>query len=167
MARDTASKKNYKYIIITIIIIVLLLIAYIIYIQSTTSLLDNNNNTNIDNKETYYDCTFTKTYRVVELLNNYVAEVPEESFIVLDSYQTHSAFTHRISIKEKEKLKENNYYEFTYHLKGIGVINDMEDVRNNISSSNLIKSDNSLKVLVEIKETNKEGLEQIQENICR
>ena len=43
----------------------------------------------------------------------------------------------------------------------------MEDVRDRISFLNSIKSDTSLKVLVEVKKTDKIGLEQVQEPICR
>lgn len=170
--------KYYKYIVIFLSILVLLLGGYIIYMKSTISLLDNdinNNNSSIDsgnnnidsnNKVLDYDCSFTRTYRVVDLLDGYIAEVPEESYIVLDAFQTHSAFTHKISSEAKKNLEVNKYYEFTYYLKGRGIINDIEDVRNSISALNSIKSDNSLKVLLEVKETNKEGLEQVQENIC-
>lgn len=43
---------------------------------------DNTTNT----KEVYYDCSFTKTYRVVDLLDGYIAEVPEMSYVVVDQY---------------------------------------------------------------------------------
>ena len=66
----------------------------------------------------------------------------------------------------KKKLEVNKYYEFTYILKGIGIVNDIEDVRNHISAFNSMKSDNSLKVLLEIKETDRVGLGQLQEKVC-
>ena len=74
--------------------------------------------------------------------------------------------THRISSELKKKLEVNKYYEFTYILKGIGIVNDIEDVRNHISAFNSMKSDNSLKVLLEIKETDRVGLGQLQEKVC-
>lgn len=164
--------KYYKYIVCFLSVFVLLLGGYIIYMRSTTTLLDKENNIdNIDNtdsnKELYYDCSFTKTYRVVNLLENYVAEVPEESYIVLDAYQDHNCFTHKIDPEIKKNLEVNKFYEFTYTLHGIGIVNDMEDVRDKISFLNSIKSDNSLKVLLEVKKTDKIGLEQVQESICR
>lgn len=128
--------------------------------------ISNSSDNEEEKKEKYYDCSFTRTYRVVDLLDSYVAEVPEESYVVLDAFQDHGAFTHRISSELKKKLEINKYYEFTYTLKGIGIVNDIEDVRNHISASNSIKSDNSLKVLLEIKETDKEGLGQLQEKVC-
>ena len=123
---------------------------------------DNTTNT----KEVYYDCSFTKTYRVVDLLDGYIAEVPEMSYVVVDQYLTHSAYSHIITSELKKKLEVNKYYEFTYTLKGIGIVNDIEDVRNHISAFNSMKSDNSLKVLLEIKETDRVGLGQLQEKVC-
>ena len=125
---------------------------------------DNTTNT----KEVYYDCSFTKTYRVVDLLDGYIAEVPEMSYVILDKFQMHGAYAHIISSEQKKKLEVNKYYEFTYYLKGTtkDKINDINDVLSHSSFNNQIKSDNSLSVLLEIKETNKLGMEQIQEDIC-
>lgn len=124
-------------------------------------------NDSID-KEVYYDCSFTQTYRVVDLLDGYVAEVPEMSYVILDKFQIHGAYAHIISSEQKKKLEVNKYYEFTYYLKGTtkDKINDINDVLSYSSFNNQIKSDNSLSVLLEIKETDKLGMEQIQENIC-
>lgn len=124
-------------------------------------------NDNID-KEVYYDCSFTQTYRVVDLLDGYVAEVPEMSYVILDKFQMHGAYAHKISSDQKKKLEVNKYYEFTYYLKGTtkDKINDINDVLKYSSFNNQIKSDNSLSVLLEIKETDKLGMEQIQEDIC-
>lgn len=125
------------------------------------------NNNNID-KEVYYDCSFTQTYRVVDLLDGYIAEVPEMSYVILDKFQMHGAYAHIISSEQKKKLEVNKYYEFTYYLKGTtkDKINDINDVLSHSSFNNQIKSDNSLRVLLEIKETDKLGMEQIQEDIC-
>lgn len=124
-------------------------------------------NNNID-KEVYYDCSFTQTYRVVDLLDGYIAEVPEMSYVILDKFQIHGAYAHIISSEQKKKLEVNKYYEFTYYLKGTtkDKINNINDVLSYSSFNNQIKSDNSLSVLLEIKETDKLGMEQIQENIC-
>ena len=67
---------------------------------------DNTTNT----KEVYYDCSFTKTYRVVDLLDGYIAEVPEMSYVVVDQYLTHSAYSHIITSELKKKLEVNKYY---------------------------------------------------------
>lgn len=126
-----------------------------------------NDNDSID-KEVYYDCSFTQTYRVVDLLDGYIAEVPEMSYVILDKFQIHGAYAHIISSEQKKKLEVNKYYEFTYYLKGTtkDKINDINDVLSYSSFNNQIKSDNSLSVLLEIKETDKLGMEQIQEDIC-
>lgn len=168
---------NRWFIVLTVIIIGLVGCNVYLVIQNKnvhTNKEDNdvsekpisNNDDKEENIEKYYDCSFTRTYRVVDLLDGYMSEVPEESYVVLDAFQDHGTFTHRISSELKKKLEVNKYYEFTYTLKGIGIVNDIEDVRNNISASNSIKSDNSLKVLLEIKETDKEGLGQLQEKVC-
>ena len=124
-------------------------------------------NNNID-KEVYYDCSFTQTYRVVDLLDGYIAEVPEMSYVILDKFQIHGAYAHIISSEQKKKLEVNKYYEFTYYLKGTtkDKLNDINDVLKYSTFNNQIKSDNSLSVLLEIKETDKLGMEQIQEDIC-
>ena len=120
-------------------------------------------------KEVYYDCSFTKTYRVVDLLDGYVAEVPEMSYVVVDQYLTHGAYAHIITSELKKTLEVNKYYEFTYTLKGAtkDKINDIDDVLSYFSYNNTIRSDNRLRVLLEIKETDKLGMGQIQEDICK
>ena len=126
---------------------------------------DNTTNT----KEVYYDCSFTKTYRVVELLDGYIAEVPEMSYVVVDQYLIHSAYSHIITSELKKKLEVNKYYEFTYTLNGTtnNKINNIDDVLSYFSFNNAIRSDNRLKVLLEVKETDKLGMEQTQEDICK
>ena len=125
-------------------------------------------NDSID-KEVYYDCSFTQTYRVVDLLDGYIAEVPEMSYVVVDQYLTHGAYSHIITSELKKKLEVNKYYEFTYTLKGTtnNKINNIDDVLSYFSFNNAIRSDNRLKVLLEVKETDKLGMEQIQEDICK
>ena len=115
---------------------------------------DNTTNT----KEVYYDCSFTKTYRVVDLLDGYIAEVPEMSYVVVDQYLTHSAYSHIITSELKKKLEVNKYYEFTYTLKGTTnkKINNIDDVLSYFSFNNAIRSDKRLKVLLEVKETDKQ-----------
>ena len=134
-------------------------------LKEEVKIKDNNN---ID-KEVYYDCSFTQTYRVVDLLDGYIAEVPEMSYVILDKFQIHGAYAHIISSEQKKKLEVNKYYEFTYSLKGTtkDKINDINDVLSYSTFNNQIKSDNSLSVLLEIKETDKLGMGQIQEEICK
>lgn len=163
-----------KRLLLISIVVILGLIGCNIYLhlENDKLLKENNNIKKVEpttNKETYYDCSFIKTYRVVDLLDNYIAEVPEMSYVVLDQFLVHGAYAHKISSEQKKNLEVNKYYEFTYSLKGItkDKINDIDDVLKYNSFNNLIKSDNSLSALVEIKETDKRGLEQIQEDICK
>lgn len=170
--------KYYKYIIIVLSILVLGMSGYIIYLYNRAESpnkdikVENNEDKDIvqnKNLGKEYDCSYTKTYRIVNLLEGYVAEVPELSYVVLDAYQSHGAFTHIIPTTTKKGLKENKYYEFTYTIKGTGIINDENDVRSYIGSTEINQNnieDSKLKVTLEIKETDKLGMEQVQENIC-
>ena len=120
--------------------------------------------TNVDEtKGKEYDCSFTKTYKVINLLDGYIAEVPEWSFVALDQFQNHGIFAAKIPSSLKMGLEESKYYEFTYTIKGNGIIKTMEDI-----NSHLVLDDSNaeLKVTINVKETDKQGLEQIQENIC-
>ena len=91
------------------------------------------------------------------------------SYVVVDQYLSHGAYSHIITSELKKKLEVNKYYEFTYILKGMtnDKINDIDDVLSYFSFNNAIRSDNRLSVLLEIKETDKLGMGQIQENICK
>ena len=91
------------------------------------------------------------------------------SYVVVDQYLTHGAYSHIITSELKKKLEVNKYYEFTYTLKGAtkDKINDIDDVLSYFSFNNAIRSDNRLRVLLEIKETDKLGMGQIQEDICK
>lgn len=116
----------------------------------------------------YYDCTFTQTYRIVDKLDGYIAEVPEKSYIIVDKFQSHGAYAHLILTDLKDNLEVNKYYEFIYQVKGTGIINDISDVTSHITDESLEKVPNGiLRVKLSIKETDKLGLDQIQENICK
>lgn len=165
-------KLNNRWITIFIVIIIGLIGCNIYLAMQNKNIHTNKDNNKISKKseeEKYYDCSFTRTYRVVDLLDGYIAEVPELSYVVLDAYQSHGAFTHIIPTTTKKGLKENKYYEFTYTIKGTGIINDENDVRSYIGSTEINQNnieDSKLKVTLEIKETDKLGMEQVQENIC-
>ncbi len=139
--------------------------------------LENKEDAKKEENDKYYDCTFTKTYRVVNLLDGYIAEVPELSYVILDAYLDHSALSHLIPSNLKTKLETNKYYEFTYQIKGRGNLKDMNDIYQEIAATELytqaddktkneLYKDKELFVYLTINETDKKGLEQIQENIC-
>lgn len=158
-------KKSNKVIIVILSIIIICLVWGLIYLNKYyKKQLDYIFYTNVDEtKGNEYDCSFTKTYRVVNLLEGYIAEVPEWSFVALDQFQNHGIFAAKIPSNLKTGLEENKYYEFTYTIKGNGIIKTMEDINTYLV---LDDSNAEFKITLDIKETDKQGLEQIQENIC-
>ena len=158
-------KKSNIIIISILSIVIICLIGGLIYLNEYyKKQLDFIFYTNVDEtKGREYDCSFTKTYRVVNLLDGYIAEVPEWSYVVLDQFQNHGVTAARISSTEKNNLQENKYYEFTYTIKGNGLIKTMEDI-----NSHLVLDDSNaeLKVTLSVKETAKKDLSQVQEEIC-
>lgn len=166
---------NDRRLLLVCIVVIIGLIGCNIYLDNQNHKLQNDNeNSNKESnttKELEYDCSFTRTYHIVNLLDNYIAEVPELSYLVLDSYQSHGAFTHIIPTRLKKEIREDKYYEFTYTIKGTGIINDISDVLSYISATELANQSNrenpKLQVSLEIKETDKQGMEQTQEPICK
>ena len=120
--------------------------------------LDNNTENDVDNKEKEYDCSFTRTYHVVDLLDGYIAEVPEWSYVIFDQFQNHNVIAHKIPSSLKENMQVGKYYEVTYTLKGKGIIKDMDEIINNKIVG--------IEVTLDVKETDKRGMEQILEDIC-
>lgn len=166
---------NDRRLLLVCIVVIIGLIGCNIYLDNQNHKLQNDNeNSNKESnttKELEYDCSFTRTYHIVNLLDNYIAEVPELSYLVLDSYQSHGAFTHIIPTRLKKEIREDKYYEFTYTIKGTGIINDISDVLSYISATELANQSNrenpKLQVSLEIRETDKQGMGQIQEPICK
>ena len=110
-----------------------------------------------------YDCSFTKTYLVKNLWTvDTKEEIPGMSYVMLGQFQSEDIITAIIPTKLRDKLQEGKYYEFTYTLKGNDrVIETMEDINNYFLSN-----DSEFKIDIDAKETDKIGLEQIQESIC-
>ena len=157
-------KKNL--IIIGILsVIILFLVGGLFYQKHYFDKIYNGNVwTSNDYIEDEYDCKFTKTYRIVNLLNGYISEVPEWSYVAVDQFQNMNVLALRVPTELKSNLKENTYYEFTYSIKGEGTINTMEDINNNLVFDD---SNAKLKVTLDIRKTDKIGLEQVQEGICK
>ena len=182
-----------KIFVIFLILILLGVFIYIVFLQKKLTIcmdnnsenVDCNNNENIDNDdenvsnvEKEYDCSFIQTYHVVDLLDGYIAEVPEISYVILDKYMAHNAISHIIPSNLKNKLEINKYYEFEYKIKGKGSINNMNDIYQQILSTELYNQasdekkqqmykDKKIFVYLTIRETDKKGAEQVQENICK
>lgn len=129
--------------------------------------LSSNINKKDNNQKQEYDCSFTETWRIVNTLDSYIAEISELSYIVVDKFQNNSAYSYHIPTDLKNSLEEGKYYEFTYHLKGKGIINDMEDVYSYmIKTATKNVNESEIKVTLIIKETDKVGLAQLNEPIC-
>lgn len=173
--------KYYKYIVIFLSILVLLLGGYIIYIKSTISLLNNdiNNNSSIDsgnnnidsnNKVLDYNCSFTKTFRFIQKVD-YETYVDGTTYIVGDIYQSYEPLLLIVDNDTAGKMERNKYYEFTYTLKGKMRETEIDEM-NKINA--LVKTTydkehgvGSNKAYLEVKETDKIGLSQTQESICK
>jgi hypothetical protein len=106
------------------------------------------NNDDNSNKE----CTFIRTLRVVDILD-YEGAVPEVAFILADTFQSFTPFVLKIDRENLDKLAKDKYYELTFN-GSIKIYNNSED----FSLSNF--------KILSINETDKEGLNQIQEP-CR
>ena len=120
-------KLNNRWITIFIVIIIGLIGCNIYLAIQNKNIHNNKDNNKISKKseeEKYYDCSFTKTYRVVDLLDGYIAEVPEESYIVVDASiiialfalgakSSSSALTTGININKKISI---NIFFITHHL---------------------------------------------------
>ena len=168
--------KYYKYIIISLGVLILALIGYIIYMRTTISPLDNNVDTdnniinNSSNKELNYDCTFTKTFRFIQKID-YETYVEGTSYILGDTYQSYQPVLLIIDNKALDKMDKNKYYEFTYTLKGKmreSEMNDLNDINMLVKTTyDREHSIGSNKAYLEVKDTNKIGLKQIQESICK
>ena len=173
--------KYYKYIVIFLSILVLLLGGYIIYMKSTISLLNNdiNNNSSIDsgnnnidsnNKVLDYDCSFTKTFRFIQKVD-YETYVDGTTYIVGDIYQSYKPLLLIVDNDTAGKMERNKYYEFIYTLKGKMRETEIDEM-NEINA--LVKTTydkehgvGSNKAYLEVKETDKIGLSQTQESICK
>ncbi len=165
--------KNIKNIVIVVLSITVVLLTFFIVKLKLYENIEQKNNTNnnaikFETEQKEYDCSFTKTWRVVDKMDGYVAEVPEKSYVILDKFQSHNAYAHPILTNLKEDLEVDKYYEFTYQVKGTGIINDISDITRYITDESLEEvPDGVLRVRLSIKETNKQGLDQIQEDICK
>ena len=160
-------KNIIRNILVFVIIILIIMLAYQRYQYKKVV------NSNLGENNTYipheYECTFTKTYRIVNLLSDYVASVPEWSYVVVNKFQDDNVIVLKIPTKLKEKLVEGKYYEFKYTIVGNGSVNTMDDINKYITLDEVILRvyTDDIKVYLTVSETTKEGLEQRQQNICQ
>ena len=128
-----------------------------------------NNDVGNDNADQItIDCSFTRTYKIIDLMDEYRAAAPERSFIIVDQFQFFVPVVHSIPTKLKENLKVGQYYEFTYHIKGkMDSSKELEmiDVVGMIVEEH--PDNDNLTATLQIKKTDKLGLDQTQEPICK
>ena len=147
---------------------------YCIKLNATIRELEKENKiteNNIENNNTEQitlDCSFTRTYEIIDLMNNYIAAGPDYSYVIIDQFQFFEPVVHGLPTKLKENLKVGEYYEFTYHIKGKMDSSkelDMDDINDMIVIEH--PGDDNLTATLKIKKTDKLGLGQIQEPICK
>ena len=147
---------------------------YCIKLNTTIRELEKENKiteNNIENNNTEQitlDCSFTRTYEIIDLMNNYIAAGPDYSYVIIDQFQFFEPVVHGLPTKLKENLKVGEYYEFTYHIKGKMDSSkelDMDDINDMIVIEH--PGDDNLTATLKIKKTDKLGLGQIQEPICK
>ena len=137
-------------------------------LESNNKITVNNTNNDEDVEKINLDCSFTQTYNIVNLMDGYIAEVPEYSYVIVDKFQMHDAIAHRLPSKLKENLKIRENYEFTYHIKGKMASSKVLDIYDVIGMIVEEHPDNdNLTATLQIKKTDKLGLGQIQEPICK
>ena len=163
-------KKSNIIIINFLSIVIICLVGWIIYINNYyIKQLNYINYTNVDEtKGKEYDCSFTRTYKIIDLMKEYRAAVPERSFIIVDQFQFFEPVVHSIPTKLKENLKVGEYYEFTYHINGkMDELKELEmiDVVGMIVEEH--PDNDNLTATLQIKKTDKLGLDQTQESICK
>ena len=99
-----------------------------------------------------------------------MGEVPESKFILVDHFQSHYPEVLQIPNTMKTLLKENKNYEFTYTISMNNNYQSESEILNElvgdiINQNQEIKTNNNVNLV--IKETDKVGLGQINEDICR
>ena len=130
--------------------------------------ITENNVENNNAEQITLDCSFTRTYKIIHLLDEYKAAGPNYSFVVVDQFQFFEPVVHGLPTKLKENLKVGEYYKFTYHIKGKMDSSkelDMDDINDMIVIEH--PGDDNLTATLKITKTDKLGLGQIQEPICK
>ena len=167
-------KAYHKIIFICMFLIIIILSVFLIVEKkeikekSASNRNSISNAENNDTKQLEYDCSFTQTWRVYDMLEDFVGHHPDMSYVILERFQTFIPYSHKIPSNLKSQLERGKYYEFTYHIKGKGFIDDIDDVVEKlIPEGNVETSQNKLIVTLRINETDKLGMDQLQEPICQ
>ena len=67
--------------------------------------ITNNDVENDNANQIALDCSFTRTYKIIDLMDEYRAAAPERSFIIVDQFQFFVPVVHSLPTKLKENLK--------------------------------------------------------------
>ena len=140
-------------IIILLIIVVIILISYIFFMTDkvdriNSDIIEKNNSSN-ELIETH----FTRTFIVLEKLEK-ADETGQYGYIVLDQFQVNNPTVVKIKLEYLNNMIKNNYYEISFRGE--------KNTNKKYDSIDMIF--NSFEI-IDIVETNKEGLNQIQDDI--
>lgn len=102
-------------------------------------------------KEVPYICSFVRTYLVLDISDS---NNEEYIYLTLREFQGEEVATIRVEKKLIQDIQEDQYYEFQF---GSLKVSDKTDIKSLFESH----------VLLSISHTEKTGLEQINENICK
>ena len=128
--------------IITVLIVMISITIYVIHNNTNTT-----QNSNIEERE----ISFTRTYRIVKILD-YEDATNQYTYIILDKFQEFKPYLIKLEKTLATTLTQDKFYEFTFN--GI--------YKENIDYSNIQELFNNFNI-ISIKLTDKSGLEQIQE----
>lgn len=170
--------RDRKFLISTIILafLVVLLSSFIIYDKVLKKEEKDNTNDIVDeyDNDSFLSsdgtCIFMRSHHVVDLLENYVGEVPESTLILVDHFQSHYPVVLEIPNDKRDILEINKNYEFIYTIPKNNDFTSEDEILS-LLVGNLINSNNGNKeesnVSLTIRESEKAGLELINEEICK
>lgn len=102
-------------------------------------------------KKTPYICSFIRTYLVLDISDS---NSEEYSYLTLRGFQDEEVATVKVDKKLVQDIEEDQYYEFQF---GSLTTGDGKDIKNLFESH----------LLLSISHTEKTGLEQINEDVCK
>ncbi len=112
-----------------------------------------------------YDCSFTQSFRIIELMDDYASNDGVHNYVVVDRAQEHIPMTALVNETDKSTLKEVKFYNFTYTIKGTSstVLDDINKIINSIDQE-IDNGKDKYKITLEITESDPT---QRSENICK
>lgn len=102
-------------------------------------------------KNDAYLCSFTKTYLLLDISSSNDSNFV---YLTLKEFQDEDVVTKKVNSSVLHNLEEDHYYEFKFGSFGNNVSNNISDVFDN-------------NILLNVKQTNLVGDEQINEDVCK